>query len=62
MNEQWTKPDFLDVSVAGECTAYAGTAERDRPAVPAPGEPIPGSVTPTAASPGTGCPAGVRAS
>ena len=25
MNDQWLKPDFQDIGVSGECTAYAGT-------------------------------------
>jgi coenzyme PQQ precursor peptide PqqA len=24
MKSSWTKPDFAEISVAGECTAYAG--------------------------------------
>lgn len=27
MNDRWVKPDFQDMAVAGECTAYAGTQE-----------------------------------
>lgn len=41
MSDQWLKPDFQEIAVAGECTAYAGTqaasetkatdSERDEP-------------------------------
>ena len=44
MSEQWTKPDFRDISVAGECTAYAGIAEQARPRVSVASEPHPSSV------------------
>jgi hypothetical protein len=27
VSEQWFKPDFQEIGVAGECTAYAGTQE-----------------------------------
>lgn len=26
MNDQWLKPDFQEIGVSGECTAYAGTS------------------------------------
>jgi hypothetical protein len=25
MSDRWLKPDFQEIAVAGECTAYAGT-------------------------------------
>jgi hypothetical protein len=25
VSDQWLKPDFQEIGVAGECTAYAGT-------------------------------------
>lgn len=25
MSDRWLKPDFQEIGVAGECTAYAGT-------------------------------------
>lgn len=27
MSDRWIKPDFQDISVSGECTAYAGTQD-----------------------------------
>jgi coenzyme PQQ precursor peptide PqqA len=31
MKESWTKPEFKELQVSAECTAYAGSQEETRP-------------------------------
>jgi hypothetical protein len=48
MSEQWIKPDFQEITVSGECTAYAGAvAVRDAEDLSGQGlDPVPGGAVP----------------